>query len=105
VVPLLCEQGRAAGMGDASDGVSATDGRDRGEVGLSDSGRGVREKRERDMHRWGADMHAREAQCWAAQFKPDLKQNPDSIGSKHFQTVSNFGRLEKYFSMLKKLKI
>jgi hypothetical protein len=49
-------------MGDASDGVSATDGRDRGEVGLSDSGRGVREKRERDRHRWGADMHAREAQ-------------------------------------------
>jgi hypothetical protein len=40
------EQGRAAGVGDAGDGVSTTDGRDRGEAGPGGTGRGVREKRE-----------------------------------------------------------
>jgi hypothetical protein len=34
-------------VGDASDGVSATDGQDRGEAGPGGSGRGAREKRER----------------------------------------------------------
>jgi hypothetical protein len=44
---LLREQGRAAGGGDKGDGVSAIDGRDRGEAGPGGSGRGAREKRER----------------------------------------------------------
>jgi hypothetical protein len=74
-------------VGDVGDGVSATDGRNRGEVGPSGSGRCAREKRESEIgHRRGTDMRA-----WAAWFKPDLKQNPNSNGSKHFQTVSNFG--------------
>jgi hypothetical protein len=36
----------------------------------------------------------------AERFKPDLKSYPNSNGSKHFQTISNFDRLEKYISML-----
>jgi hypothetical protein len=30
-------------------------------------------------------------------FKPDFKQNPNSNVSNKFETISNFGRLEKYF--------
>jgi hypothetical protein len=41
--PLPHEQGRVAGVGDAGDGVSVTDGRDRGEAGTGVRGR----KRER----------------------------------------------------------
>jgi hypothetical protein len=47
-----------------------------------------------------ADRRAR-----AAQFKPELKANPNSNGSKHFQIVSNFDRLEKYFPVLRKIEI
>jgi hypothetical protein len=40
--------------------------------------------------------------CRVAQFKPELKSNLDSNGSKHFQIVSNFDQLEKYFPVLVK---
>jgi hypothetical protein len=40
-----------------------------------------------------------------ARFKPDLKSNPNSNGSKHFQTISKFDRLEKYFHLLRKIEI
>jgi hypothetical protein len=33
-----------------------------------------------------------------------FEKKSNSNGSKHFQTVSNFGQLEKYFPLLKKLK-
>jgi hypothetical protein len=44
------EQGRAAGVGNAGNGVSVADGQDRGEVGPGGSGRGAREK---ERERWG----------------------------------------------------
>jgi hypothetical protein len=63
VVPWPHEQRRVAGVGDASDGVSATDGQDRGEAGPGGSGRGAREKRESETGRWwGTDMQAQAAQ-------------------------------------------
>jgi hypothetical protein len=40
-----------------------------------------------------------------AWFKPDLKSNLNSNGSKHFQTVSNFDQLEKYFPLLRKIEL
>jgi hypothetical protein len=84
--PLLREQRRAAGVGDADDGVSVTDGRDQGKAGPGCGGRGAREKRESETgRRWGTDMQAR-----VARFKPDLKQNPNSNvlnNFKLFQTL------------------
>jgi hypothetical protein len=37
-------------------------------------------------------------------FKPDLKQNPNSMLQTKFQTASNFGQLEKYFFGLRKIE-
>jgi ribosomal protein L15 len=72
-----------------SDGVSGTNRRDRGEAGTGGSGQGAREKRESKIgHRWGADLWARAAQCGAARFKPDLKQNLNSNVSNNFNLWS-----------------
>jgi hypothetical protein len=82
--PLPREQKRAAGMGDAGDGVSATNGRDWGEVGPGGSGWGAREKRESETGRWwGAELWA-----WVAWLKPNLKQSPNSNVSNSFKTWS-----------------
>jgi hypothetical protein len=73
-------------VGDAGDGVSVTDRRDRGEAEPGGSRRFVTEKRESEtVRRWGADMRARAAQCRVERFKPDLKQNPNSNGSNNFK--------------------
>jgi hypothetical protein len=86
-------------VGDAGDVVSATDGQDRGEAGPGGSGRGAREKGVSEAgHRRGTDTWAR-----VARFEPDLKQNPNSNGSKIIQTISKFCRLERY-RCLEKLK-
>jgi hypothetical protein len=93
-------------MGDMGDGVSVTDGRDRGEAGPGGSGRGVRGKeRERQggggVPTCGPEWHSagRRGSNWI------LNKNPNSNGSKHFQTFSNFGQLEKYFLLLGKIEI
>jgi hypothetical protein len=82
-----------------------TDRRDRGEAGPGVSS-GVRERAgERGRAMTGRWQAGPGTQCQVARFKLDLKSNPNSNGSKHFQTVSNFDQLEKYFLGLEKIEI
>jgi hypothetical protein len=60
--------------------------------------------RERGQTTTGRRQVGPGTQCRAARFKLDLKSNPNSNGSKHFQIVSNFDRLEKYFPRLRKIE-
>jgi hypothetical protein len=94
-------------MGDASDGLSVTDGQDRGETGPGGSDRGAREKeREREMGlQWDTGMWDRATQCRAACFKLDLKQKS---GLKWFKTFSNLFKLwsiRKVPSLAQKIEI
>jgi hypothetical protein len=74
--------------------------------GLVVAARVLGRKRERVMGQlWGANMWGRVAECRVARFNLDLKQNPNSIVSNKFQTVTTFGRLEKYFPELRKIEI
>jgi hypothetical protein len=69
VAPLPCKQGRATGVGDAGDGVSVTDGRDRGEARRGPVvAAGVRGRRERARQGIGGALT-----CWPGRHSADQR--------------------------------
>jgi hypothetical protein len=96
------EQGRTMGVGD---GVSATDGWERGEAGPDDSGQGAREKRERHRVSVGCRHAGPGGTVPGGAVQTGFETKSEFKWFKQFQTVSTFGLLEKYFPLLRKIEV
>jgi hypothetical protein len=92
VVQLPHEQRRATGVGDAGNGVSATDGWDQGEAGPDGSGRGVRETRESET---GAAVGRRHVGSGGTVSGAAVQTGFETMSEfkcfKEFKTILNFG--------------
>jgi hypothetical protein len=91
--------------GGHGDGVSTTNGRDQGEAGPGGSGRGARAMRERNMVLMGCRLVGPDGIVPGGTVQTRFEIKSEFNCFKQFQTVSNFGRLEKYLPRLGKIEI
>jgi hypothetical protein len=85
---VVAEQGRAAGCGRRG-ATRLTAGPGESGARCQRQGAGGREESEA-AQRWGTDMQARVAQCWAARFQTWFEPNKNSNG---FKPISNSFKL------------